>query len=160
MQTCLAVRRLSCFSCWHPSHVNPRALLALPEFHCVCRCVRKCVVLQYGLCTPPLGTTLPGQCKEWLNGVNTQPCAPQPIPPSHLSGYILPKSIRSAAAAVASAESHGTTFHGYGVLRSEVHRITHCWLIPCQHSYAYACICVFLWFVHSAILTLPQQHSA
>ena len=85
MQTCLAVRRLSCFSCWHASHVNPRALPALPELHCACYCVRTCVVLRYGLCTPPhpapLSRTLPGQSKECLNGGNTQPPATHSPPP-------------------------------------------------------------------------------
>ena len=63
MQTCLAVRRLSCFSCWQASHVSPRALPTLPELHCACHCVCKCVVLRSGLCTPPhpapLSRTLP-----------------------------------------------------------------------------------------------------
>ena len=48
---------------------------------------------------------------------------PQPIPPSHLPSYILPRSTRSAAAAVASAESHGRTFYGYGVSCTEQHTV-------------------------------------
>ena len=88
MQTCLAVRRLSCFSCWQASHVNPRALPTLPELHCACHCVCKCVVLRSGLCTPP---SRPAK----------QNTTPQPIPRGHLPSC-------KGASAVASAELHRT----------------------------------------------------